>query len=115
MGALLFALLLLPGLTNTSYARLSWLSGFPPPLSYSVYGEDAVRDKGVEPDVLNDYDKALALAREQNKPLLIDFTGWACVNCRKMEEQIWTRPRIQQLIEENYLFLRSNNCDHSPG
>jgi len=59
----------------------------------------------VEPDVINDYDKALQLAKQQKKALLIDFTGWACVNCRKMEEQVWTKSSIQQLIKENYILV----------
>jgi len=102
---LLFAVYLLPGLTATKYANLKLLSGFPPPLSYSIYGKNNVHGKGLEPDVINDYEKAIALSRKTNKPLLIDFTGWACVNCRKMEEQVWTKPAIQQLIKENFILL----------
>lgn len=102
---LLFAVYLLPGLTQSKYANLKLLSGFPPPLSYSVYGKDNIHGKGLEPNVINDYKKALQLAKEQNKALLIDFTGWACVNCRKMEEQVWTRSAIQQLIKENYILV----------
>jgi thiol:disulfide interchange protein len=103
--ALLFALYLVPGLTDTKYANLKLLSGFPPPLSYSVYGLENVHGKGLEPQVINDYEKALALSRAQNKPLLIDFTGWACVNCRKMEEQVWTRPEIASLIREQFVLV----------
>jgi thiol:disulfide interchange protein DsbD len=54
---------------------------------------------------MNDYEKALALSREQHKPLLIDFTGWACVNCRKMEETVWVEPEIRKLIEEKYVLV----------
>jgi len=99
----LFALYLVPGLTNTRYANLKLLSGFPPPLSYSIYGND--KAKGLEPDVINDYDKALQLSKQTGKPLLIDFTGWACVNCRKMEEQVWTRPAIEALIKEKFILV----------
>ncbi len=102
---LLFACYLVPGLTQTKYANLKLLSGFPPPLSYSIYGKSNVHGKGLEPDVINDYDKALTLARETGKPLLIDFTGWACVNCRKMEELVWTKPEIAQIIKENYILV----------
>ncbi len=107
LGALsfIFALYMIPGLTNTPAANLKLLSGFPPPLSYSIYGESSAHGKGVEPDVKNDYEKALQLAKDTNKPLLIDFTGWACVNCRKMEEQVWTDPEIAALIRENYILV----------
>jgi thiol:disulfide interchange protein DsbD len=95
----------LPGLTPSRYANLKLLSGFPPPLSYSVYGSNNVRGKGVEPQVINDYEKAVQLSAAQNKPILIDFTGWACVNCRKMEEQVWTKPEISSLLTEKFILV----------
>jgi len=103
--ALLFTLYLLPGLSSTKYANLSLLSGFPPPLHYSIYGKSNVAGKGLEANVVNDYAKALALAKAQHKPLLLDFTGWACVNCRKMEENVWTQPEVYQYIRENYILV----------
>lgn len=103
--ALLFTLYLIPGVTQTRYANLQLLSGFPPPFSYSIYGKDNVHGKGLEANVINDYDKALALSREQHKPILIDFTGWACVNCRKMEENVWTQPAVFNYIRENYILV----------
>lgn len=96
---------MVPGVTNTRYANLSLVSGFPPPLSYSIYGHGSSVGKGVEPMVTNDYDKALKMAKEQNKPLLLDFTGWACVNCRKMEENVWPNEAVKQLIEENFILV----------
>lgn len=103
--ALLFTLYLVPGVTSTKYANLKLLSGFPPPLSYSIYGNENVHGKGLEPNVVNDYEKALQMAKEQNKPLLIDFTGWACVNCRKMEENVWTQPEVYNYIKENFILV----------
>ena len=104
--ALLFTLYLIPGITSTPYANLKLLSGFPPPLSYSIYGKENVHGKGLEPNVINDYEKALQMAKEQNnKPLLIDFTGWACVNCRKMEENVWTQPEVANYIKENFILV----------
>jgi thioredoxin-related protein len=94
---------LVPGLTKTKYANRSLISGFPPPLNYSIYGKDAF--KGVEANVVNDYEKALQLAKQQNKPVLIDFTGWACVNCRKMEENVWTTPEVKEMIEKNFILV----------
>ena len=102
---LLFTVYLIPGLTQTSYANLKLLSGFAPPLSYSIYGKDNVTGKGLEPDFINDYDKAMAMAKQQNKPLLIDFTGWACVNCRKMEEHVWPQPEISSIIKKNFILV----------
>lgn len=96
--ALLFTLYLLPGLTNTRYANLRLLSGFPPPLTYSIYNKP--------PDhIVNDYAKAVELSRAQNKPILIDFTGWACVNCRKMEENVWTVPAVDEYIKQNFILV----------
>ncbi|MRG47839.1 DUF255 domain-containing protein [Chitinophaga sp. SYP-B3965] len=98
-GAL--TLYLLPGITNTKYSNIRLMSGFAPPMSYSWYDKKGA----VEPDVINDYDKALKLAKEQNKPIMIDFTGWACVNCRNMEENVWTDPEVHALIKENYILV----------
>lgn len=103
--AFIFALYLVPGLTPTAHANLKLLSGFPPPMSYSVYSQREQNESHVEPAVVNNYEKAVQLAREQNKPILIDFTGWACVNCRKMEEQVWTEPQIAQIINDNYVLV----------
>jgi thiol:disulfide interchange protein DsbD len=100
---LAITLYLVPGVTRTKYANRALISGFPPPLTYSIYGKDAF--KGVEANVVNDYEKALALAKQLNKPILIDFTGWACVNCRKMEENVWTNPEVKELIEKNYVLV----------
>jgi thiol:disulfide interchange protein DsbD len=100
---ILFTLYLIPGVTNSRYATLSLLSGFPPPLCYSVYKEPVNCRHDQEP--LRDYDTALALARKLNKPLLIDFTGWACVNCRRMEEQVWTNPEVRQLMREEMVVV----------
>jgi thiol:disulfide interchange protein len=101
---LAFALYLAPGLTNTKYANISLVSGFPPPLSYSLY-KSADDSKRVEANVINDYDKALALAKEQHKPLLIDFTGWACVNCRKMEENVWPQEIVKEKIKQDFILV----------
>jgi len=102
---LAFGIYLLPGLSNTRYANLSLVSGFPPPLSYSLYKHDAANDKGVEAVVINDYEKAVQLAKAEHKPILIDFTGWACVNCRRMEENVWPDPGVKDLIKNDYILV----------
>ena len=93
-----FTLYITPGITNTNYANIGMVSGFPPPVCYSIYSDPVNCE---EP--LKDYEEALAEARRQNKPLLIDFTGWACVNCRKMEENVWTKPEVKALMEKYVL------------
>jgi len=52
---------------------------------------------------LKDYNEALKQAKEKNKPILIDFTGWACVNCRKMEENVWTKKEVKELMDQYIL------------
>jgi thiol:disulfide interchange protein len=101
----LFTFYLLPGVTHTKYANLSFISGFPPPLWNSVYAE-----KGKDECVLNlncthDYEEGLKMANEQNKLVLLDFTGFACVNCRKMEENVWSRPEEYKMLKENFIIF----------
>ena len=98
-----FTLYLLPGLTNTKYANLSLISGFPPPLYYSIYksGTDCVLDLNCS----RDYEEGLKMAKEQNKPILLDFTGYACVNCRRMEENVWSQPAVYKLMKEKYIVI----------
>ena len=80
--------------------ELHLFSGFPPPMSYSIF-----KHKAKITPIQNDYDKALALAKKEGKPLMIDFTGWACVNCRKMEENVWTNPQVLERLSEKYVVL----------
>ncbi len=101
--SILFMLYLLPGLTNTKYANLKLLSGFPPPLFYSVYDKDTEAPLGL--DAYKDFEEGVAAAREAGKPIMIDFTGWACVNCRKMEEQVWSQEEIFKVISEEYILI----------
>jgi thiol-disulfide isomerase/thioredoxin len=100
----LFTLYLMPGVTNTSWARLTLISGFPPPYGYSIYQHPVNYETGVEP-LHNQYQKALQMAREQNKPVLIDFTGWACVNCRRMEENVWTNEEVKELMKNDFIVV----------
>jgi thiol:disulfide interchange protein DsbD len=94
---------LIPGLTNTKNANLKLISGFPPPLCYSIYDNPVNCKKGFKP--LDDYETALAKAKKENKPILIDFTGWACVNCRKMEESVWTDPVVDSFMHKEYIVV----------
>ena len=100
-----FTIYLIPGLTNTPAANRAFISGFPPPLNYSIYGHEQSKGKGVEADVVNNYEEAFKLAKEQDKPILIDFTGWACVNCRKMEENVWPQDEVKELMQKNFVLV----------
>jgi cytochrome c biogenesis protein CcdA/thioredoxin-related protein len=97
-------LYLIPGVTNSKWARLSLISGFPPPFSYSVYDHPVNYEAGVKP-LENDLEKALELARQQNKPVLIDFTGWACVNCRRMEENVWVDQEVRSMMNNDFVVV----------
>jgi thiol:disulfide interchange protein len=101
----LFTLYLLPGVTKSKYANLSFISGFPPPLWYSIYAEKGKEDCVLNLNCTKDYEEGLKMAKEQNKLLLLDFTGFACVNCRKMEENVWSRPEEYKMLKENFIIV----------
>ncbi len=98
-GILFFVLTIymLPGMTG---APLKIISGFPPPMFYA----ENPPEHHVEAQ-FQDYDLAMAEAKKQNKPLLVDYTGWACVNCRKMEEIVWPDPAIAELITQEVILV----------
>ncbi|HZW63813.1 MAG TPA: cytochrome c biogenesis protein CcdA [Flavobacteriaceae bacterium] len=100
---LAFTIYLIPGLSNTESANLKLLSGFPPPLPYSIY--DKVSDCPLDLNCYKDFDEGLQAAKAQNKPIMLDFTGWACVNCRKMEEQVWSKDKIYTMLKDNYIII----------
>lgn len=95
---------LLPGLTHTKRADLKLISGFPPPRTYSLYSFDSNTKTVFEP-IHNNYKEALAIAKRENKPVLIDFTGWACVNCRRMEEKVWPDTLVDSLMRTQFVVL----------
>jgi thiol:disulfide interchange protein len=100
-----FAIYVAQGIPASRSGSLQLLSGFPPPTSYSLYASSNHSKTGLHAQVANDYTKALEMAKAANKPLLIDFTGWACVNCRKMEENVWVDPAVKTYIEENFILV----------
>jgi len=120
-----FTIYLVPGMWG---APLKIISGFPPPAFYSespngvgykssaivVSGNNAHSEipKGAEPDhcpyninCFHDYETGMAYAKEVNLPVLLDFTGWACVNCRKMEEQVWSDPHVLEMLKNDYVLI----------
>jgi thiol:disulfide interchange protein DsbD len=102
--AIIFGLILIVGMSPKNTYLLKFLSGFPPPTHYSLF-EDKNNHQGLLANVMNDYEKAVQLSKQQNKPILIDFTGWACVNCRKMEENVWTDPAVMNFIQNNFILV----------
>ena len=98
-----FVIYIAPGVLKNPTWNLSLLSGFPPPQFYSIYEQESDCPLGL--DCYKDFDKGLEAAKQNNKPILLDFTGWACVNCRKMEENVWSDPRIYRTLKEDYILI----------
>ena len=95
---LAFVVYLIPGLTGGENANRKLVSGFPPPMHYSYFGGEMFH-------AYKDYEEGRKAAEEQGKPMLIDFTGWACVNCREVEENIWPNEEVMKLISEEYILV----------
>lgn len=93
-----FAVYMVPGLWG---APLKAISAFAPP----IYTQDFnLYDGSVEAKSL-DYETGMAIAKQTNKPVLIDFSGYGCVNCRKMEASVWTDPRVKSILENDYVLI----------
>jgi thiol:disulfide interchange protein DsbD len=113
-----FTVYLIPGLWG---APLKLISGFPPPMTYSEspYGVGNSKGAGTISQVLptgaklgahdivtfEDYEQGLAYAKSVNKPILLDFTGFACVNCRKMEDYVWSNPEILSILKNEVILI----------
>jgi thiol:disulfide interchange protein DsbD len=104
-GVLVFAFViyLIPGTFKNPTWNLNALSGFPPPQFYSIYEQASECPLGL--NCYKDFDQGLQAAKDANKPILLDFTGWACVNCRKMEENVWSDPAIYNLLKKEYILI----------
>ena len=98
-----FVVYLIPGTLKTPWWQLDLLSGIAPPTFYSVYPQENSCPLGL--DCYKDFDEGLAVAKAQNKPILLDFTGWACANCRRVEEKVWSDPSIFRMINEDYVLI----------
>ena len=100
---LAFVIYLIPGTFKTPSWNLGLLSGFPPPQFYSIYEQENDCPLGL--NCYKDFEEGVAAAKAANKPILLDFTGWACVNCRKVEENVWSNPAIYKLLKEDYILI----------
>ena len=93
-----FAVYMIPGLWG---APLKSISAFAPPLytqDFSLYNDEVHAP-------YDDYESGMAYAKRVNKPVMIDFSGFGCVNCRKMEASVWTDPKVKQLLEKDYVLI----------
>lgn len=96
--SLSFAVYLIPGLWG---APLKAVSAFAPPL----YTQDFNLYNGVVHAKFDDYESGMEYARKNNKPVIIDFSGYGCVNCRKMEASVWTDPRVKNILDNDYVLI----------
>lgn len=80
-------------------------SGILPPLTYSIFADDESGDCPHDLPCFKDYEEGLAYAKEVNKPIMIDFTGHGCENCRKMEENVWPEDEVYKYIAEDYVLI----------
>ena len=113
---LTFTVYLIPGLWG---APLRMISGFPPPDFYKewINHDGGGMHKESCPHNLNcfhDYEAGMNYARQTGKPVMIDFTGWSCVNCRKMEDNVWSQPRILKILSEDYVLISLYVDDKTP-
>lgn len=97
------AVYLFPALLPSGSEKARLLSGFSPPSFYSVYSKSNDCPLGL--NCFKDFDSGLSYAQSQDKPILLDFTGWACVNCRRIEENVWTDPEIFKIINEEFVLI----------
>lgn len=96
--SLAFAIYMIPGLWG---APLKAVSAFAPPMQtqdFNLY-KNEVHAK------FTDYEAGMNYARQNNKPVMLDFTGYGCVNCRKMELAVWTDPKVSKLLTEDYVLI----------
>jgi thiol:disulfide interchange protein DsbD len=125
-----FTIYMVPGLWG---APLKLISGFPPPMHYSEssygVGYTKLSDAGMGTqieipkgahlgphDIISflDYEEGMAYAKKINKPVMIDFTGHACVNCRKMEERVWSDSRVLQVLKNDIVLISLYVDDKRP-
>ncbi|WP_337965540.1 protein-disulfide reductase DsbD family protein [uncultured Flavobacterium sp.] len=124
---LAFTIYLIPGLWG---APLQWISGFPPPKQYSespngigmsstTTNNAEILPEGAEEGpngitVFRDYKTGLAYAKKVNKPVMLDFTGFACVNCRKMEERVWPDSQVLSQLKNDVIVISLYVDDKRP-
>ena len=96
-----FLIYLIQGLFPSDRPKLQALSGILPPINVSYFHDENDGILGMHPE--HDYFKAVELAQKENKPILVDFTGYGCENCRKMEEFVWSEPDILPILQNDII------------
>lgn len=96
--SLSFAVYMVPGLWG---APLRAISAFSPP----AYTQDFNLYEGNVNAQFDDFEEGMRYAEKQNKPVLIDFSGFGCVNCREMENNVWIDPRVKKILEQDYVLI----------
>lgn len=107
LASLSFAVYMVPGLWG---APLKAVSAFAPPMKtqdFNLYSNEVHAQ-------FTDYDLGMAYARQHNKPVMLDFTGYGCVNCRKMELAVWTDEQVRNLINNEYVLITLFVDDKTP-
>ena len=107
MISLAFAIYMIPGLWG---APLKSISAFAPPMFTQDFN---LHKSAVEPKS-HDYEEGMALAKSQGRPVMIDFTGFGCVNCRKMEAAVWTDPQVASILNDKYVLISLYVDDKTP-
>ena len=107
MISLAFSIYMLPGLWG---APLKAISAFAPPINTQDFN---LQKQAVEAKY-TDYDEGMAAAAAQGKPVMVDFTGFGCVNCRKMEAAVWTDPKVTDLLNNKYVLISLYVDDKTP-
>ena len=107
MISLAFAIYMVPGLWG---APLKAISAFAPPMNTQDFN---MHEKSVEAKY-TDYDLGMAAARAEGKPVMVDFTGFGCVNCRKMEAAVWTDPKVADILNKDYVLISLYVDDKTP-
>lgn len=105
--SLAFAIYMIPGLWG---APLKAISAFTPPMNTQDFilstGNGGESKSGVMVEAkYKDYEEALAVAKKEGKPMMLDFTGFGCVNCRKMEASVWTNPEVANMLNDEYILV----------
>ena len=107
MISLAFAIYMIPGLWG---APLKAISAFAPPMFTQDFN---LHKSAVEPKS-HDYEEGMALAKSQGRPVMIDFTGFGCVNCRKMEAAVWIDPQVASMLNDKYVLISLYVDDKTP-
>jgi len=88
--------------STKTFTPLKLLSGLAPPVGYSwIYPNDCPQNL----NCFKDFEKGMAYAKKQKKPVMLDFTGHACVNCRKMEEHVWPVAEVYHYLKDEYVLI----------